>query len=61
MPGDKVEVAGAADDEASSLVSLGITFAELTPEARQRYDVPEDAEGVLVAGVQPGSPAAKGL
>jgi serine protease Do len=59
MPGDKGEVTGAVAAEASSLVNLGISFAELTPEARQRYDFPGDAEGVLVAGVQPGSPAAK--
>ena len=58
MPGDKLEVAEAVDD-ASSSAKLGIQFAELTPEARQRYDFSEDAKGVLVAGVQPGSPAAK--
>ena len=31
----------------------------MTPEARQRFRIGKDTEGVLVAGVQQGSPAAK--
>ena len=33
--------------------------ADLTPEARQRFRIGKETEGVLVAGVQQGSPAAK--
>jgi len=38
---------------------LGLQIAPVTPEARERYGIAEDAEGVLVVGVRPGSPAAK--
>jgi serine protease Do len=41
---------------------LGVVLAQLTPEARQSLNLPEDAKGVVVTDVQPGSPAAdKGL
>jgi serine protease Do len=37
-------------------------LAELTPETREELDLPPDALGVVIADVQPGSPAAeKGL
>jgi serine protease Do len=38
---------------------LGLQIAPVTPEARERYGIAEDAAGVLVVGVRPGSPAAK--
>ena len=37
---------------------LGVRLLEMTPELRAHYGVPRDA-GVLVAGVESGSPAAK--
>ena len=41
---------------------LGVALARLTPEARQSMDLPADLQGVVVANVQEGSPAAmKGL
>ena len=41
---------------------LGLMLSQLTPEAREQFELPENAEGVLVTEVQPGSPAAeKGL
>jgi serine protease Do len=41
---------------------LGVMLAQLTPEARQSLNLSEDAKGVVVTDVQPGSPAAeKGL
>jgi serine protease Do len=56
MPEDDVQVA-LADD--SDTPKLGVYLSELTPEARQRFRIGKDTEGVLVAGVQQGSPAAK--
>jgi serine protease Do len=35
----------------------GITLAEPTPALRRRFDVPDDAPGLLIVAVQPGSPA----
>jgi serine protease Do len=59
MPGDDVKVA-LADEAASNDTSrLGVYLSELTPEARQHYRIGKDTEGVLVTGVQQGSPAAK--
>ena len=37
---------------------LGLQLAALTPEIRRRFDVGPDSDGVLVAGVAPGSQAA---
>ena len=56
MPEEDVKLALAED---SDTPKLGVYLAELTPEARQRFRIGEDTEGVLVAGVQQGSPAAK--
>jgi len=56
MPDDDVKVALADDTDTPK---LGVYLSELTPEARQRYRIGKDTEGVLVAGVQQGSPAAK--
>jgi serine protease Do len=56
MPNDDVKVALADDTDTPK---LGVYLSELTPEARQRYRIGKDTEGVLVAGVQQGSPAAK--
>ena len=58
MPGDEVEVA-LADEAGDATPRIGVFLAELTPEARQRYRIDRDANGVLVAGVEPGSPAAR--
>lgn len=37
---------------------LGLELKGITPDARQEYDLPRDAHGVLIVGVAPGSPAA---
>jgi len=60
MPDNGVQVA-LADKQSNndSTPRLGVYLAQLTPEARQRFNVGKDAKGVLVAGVQPGSPAAE--
>lgn len=44
-------------DESSA--SLGLSLLPLTPENRQRYGVDKELEGVLIADVVPGSPAAR--
>ena len=59
MSGDEVEVALADSDKAAEPNRLGLYLAELTPEARQRYSISEQSDGVLVVGVERGSPAAK--
>lgn len=59
MPEDDVKHALADDAESGDTPKLGVYLAELTPEARQRYRIGKDIEGVLVAGVQQGSPASK--
>lgn len=59
MPSDDVKVALADDAKSDDTPKLGVYLAELTPEARQRYRIDKDIEGVLVAGVQNGSPASK--
>ena len=56
MPQEDVKVALA--DEADT-PKIGVYLAELTPETRQRFRIAEDTQGVLVAGVQQGSPAAR--
>lgn len=38
---------------------LGLALAPLTPELRQRFDLPDDVKGVVVTGVRPDSPAAE--
>ena len=49
-----------ADQSASP--KIGVALAQLTPEARQSLNLPDDVTGVIVTEVQPGSPAAeKGL
>ncbi len=59
MPDDGVKVALADDAASDDTARLGVYLSELTPEARQRYRIGKDTEGVLVTGVQQGSPAAK--
>ena len=59
MPGAEVEVALADSDKAAEPARLGLYLAELTPEARQRYGISAESDGVLVVDVERGSPAAK--
>jgi len=59
MPDDDVKVALADDAASDDTPKLGVYLSELTPEARQQYRIGKDTEGVLVAGVKQGSPAAK--
>ena len=56
MPEEDVKVA-LADD--SDTPKLGVYLSDLTPEARQRFRIGEETEGVLIAGVQQDRPDAK--
>jgi serine protease Do len=48
--------------EAAKIEALGMSLAEVTPELREKFQLGEDAAGVLVIGVADGSAAAeKGL
>ena len=59
MPDDGMKVALADDAANDDTPKLGVYLAELTPEARQRYRIGKDTEGVLITSVQQGSPAEK--
>lgn len=59
MPAEKVELALADNNEDADAAKLGVYLTELTPEARQRYGIAKETEGVLVANVKRGSPASK--
>ena len=63
MPtGDQVVAMTDQPAEDNATPKLGVVLAQLTPEARQSMNLPQDLNGVMVTDVQPGSPAAeKGL
>jgi serine protease Do len=54
---------GTSSEEASNSGSdnqharLGITVANLTPDLRQQYNVPDRVQGAVIESVRPGSPA----
>ncbi|MDX1593579.1 MAG: DegQ family serine endoprotease [Gammaproteobacteria bacterium] len=50
---------GDAHDAEADGPRLGLALAELTPRLRAEHGLDDDAEGVLVTRVEPGSPAAK--
>ena len=55
-------LSGDEQPQESDAPKLGLMLSQLTPEAREQFELSNDAEGVLVTDVQPGSPAAeKGL
>jgi serine protease Do len=55
-------LSGDEQPQQSDAPKLGLMLAQLTPEAREQFELPADAEGVVVTDVQAGSPAAeKGL
>lgn len=57
MPNEDAQLALAGDADNETTPKLGVYLSELTPEARQRYRIGKDTEGVLIAGVERGSPA----
>jgi serine protease Do len=64
MPGQEqmAALSGEEQPQESDAPKLGLMLAELTPDAREQFELSADAKGVVVTDVQPGSPAAeKGL
>lgn len=59
MPGDGVQASATGGDAGHASQQLGIHLGELSTQARKRYGLPDDAEGVLVMDVEKGSPAAR--
>ena len=57
MPNDEVAVAPVPDDETGSQPRIGLYLAPLTPDVRKQQGIDSDSRGVLVAKVEPGSPA----
>jgi serine protease Do len=58
MP-DEQQVAAADPEDAAKPARLGVRLTTLDDEARQRFGLSKDAEGVLVVDVERGSPAAR--
>jgi serine protease Do len=50
---------GGAQKESTPITQLGLGLAQITPEARQRYQLGDDVSGVLVTSVSPDSAAAE--
>ena len=46
---------GGEDDQPNG--KIGLEVGNLTPEARQQFNVPDQVHGVVVQNVRPGSPA----
>jgi serine protease Do len=55
LPAEKL--ASAENGNAGSHAQIGLALAPLSPDMRDQLDVPEGTQGVVVRGVQPGSPA----
>lgn len=53
----KNEVASNDSGDGSNSGKLGLAVADLTPDARQQANVPDQVHGVVVENVRPGSPA----
>jgi len=53
----KNEVASSDSPDGPQSGKLGLAVRDLTPEARQRANVPDQVHGVVVENVRPGSPA----
>ena len=57
MPGE--ERVSVGDNDSPGRQRLGLALAPLAPELRARLALPDGTDGVVVAEVEPGSPAAK--
>ena len=54
---NKTDVAGNGGDDEQPNGKIGLEVAELAPEARQQFNVPDHVHGVVVQNVRPASPA----
>jgi len=55
--GEMPETAGAPQELAKPETSYGLALQNLTPELRRHFGIPQGESGVLVTGIEPGSPA----
>jgi serine protease Do len=55
--GGKEVAANDTHEDGRQSGKLGLAVSNLTPEARQQFDVPEQVHGVIVGNVRPASPA----
>jgi len=53
--GELPETMAAPGEEGGGSALAGLSVRELTPELRERYGIPDKVDGVIVAGVAPGS------
>ena len=51
------EVASSGEGGGEQHAKLGLTVANLTPDVRQQYNVPDRVHGAVIESVRPGSPA----
>ena len=51
------EVASNGEGGGEQHAKLGLTVANLTPDVRQQYNVPDRVHGAVIESVRPGSPA----
>ena len=58
-PGSEQTLALAEKAQDDDIPKLGVYLSALTPETRQQYRIDQQSSGVLVAGVEAGSPASK--
>jgi serine protease Do len=56
--GEEARASSAAEPE--SYEKLGLRLSELSPQLRQRLQLDDEVDGVVVLGVSPGTPAARG-
>ena len=65
LPSEKTLAANAGPNtsgQTTSIPDTGLTVVDLTPENRQRYDIPQDVDGVLIVDVDAtGTAAREGL
>ena len=62
LPSDAKLAANAGHNrsgQSATIPDTGLTLADLTPENRQRYDIPQDVDGVLIVDVDATSIAAR--
>jgi serine protease Do len=61
-PNEEVSIAQADNEKDQSTGKLGLALAPITPDVRQRFQLAEETQGVVIVAVRPGSPAeAQGL
>jgi len=55
--GEMPETAGVPQEQTKQDTSYGLSLQNLTPELRRHFGIPSGDAGVLITGIEPGSPA----